>query len=65
MKPARFLKARDIAEMFGMDIDTVREKTATGEIPGFKTGKARNSPYRYDPVQIELLIARWKRESAA
>lgn len=65
MKPSRYLDVHGVAEILGIAPKTVRAKTRRGEIPGFKAGPGATSPYRYDPVQIELLIARWKRESAA
>ncbi len=60
----RLLTVHDVADRLGMAEKTVRAKTRRGEIPGFKTGPGATSPYRYDPVQIELLIARWKRTAA-
>lgn len=59
----RYLTVHDVAAMLQLAPKTVRAKTRRGEIPGFKAGDGVTCQYRYDPVQIELLIAKWKRGS--
>lgn len=57
----RYLTVHDLSEMLGLAPKTVRAKTRRGEIPGFKAGDGVTCQYRYDPTQIALLIAKWKR----
>lgn len=57
----RYLTVHDVADRLQLAPKTVRAKTRRGEIPGFKAGDGVTCQYRYDPKDIELLIAKWKR----
>lgn len=58
-QPSRaLLNVAQVAELYGLDPETVRRMTRTGEIPGFKVGKGRNSPYRYRLASLEADMTR-------
>lgn len=61
--PGRFLNVREVAETLGIAPETVRTMARRGEIPAFKMGSSSTSPYRFDAKDVELTIARWKRQS--
>lgn len=64
-KTERLLTVREVAEMYGADAETIRRWTRTGQIPGFKVGPGRNSPYRYRLSAIEADQARREKAMAA
>jgi excisionase family DNA binding protein len=40
----QYVRARDVAELFGMDVRTIRRRIADGTLPSVKIGGARLVP---------------------
>jgi predicted DNA-binding transcriptional regulator AlpA len=59
--PDRYLTPHDIADMFGVPLETVYQwrKKRTGP-PGFRIGKH----LRYDPVDVRAYVTSRKQETA-
>lgn len=61
--PPKYLTVREVAEQLRVHPETVRTMTRRGELPGFKIGSGSRAAYRFDPVQIDATVERWKRQS--
>lgn len=56
--PAKFVAAPVVADMYGVDVQTVRAWARKGLIPAFKPGGKVNSHFRFRLSAIEADIER-------
>jgi excisionase family DNA binding protein len=49
----RFLTAAEVAEMMGVESETVRRWARANRIPHIKFGPARTAPLRFDATEID------------
>lgn len=53
MTGERLLKARDVADLLGLEMSTVLDRFQRGEIPGFRLGGRKGGPVRFRLSEIE------------
>ena len=55
----RLLKARDVAELLGLEVATVVDRFQAGDLPGFRLYGRKGGPLRFRASEIEA----WLEES--
>jgi excisionase family DNA binding protein len=53
MEGERLVKARDVAELLSLEMDTVLDRFQRGELPGFRLGGRKGAPVRFRLSEIE------------
>lgn len=54
------LKARDVAEMLGLELDTVLDRFQAGDLPGFRLYGRKGGPVRFRRTEIEQCLDAWR-----
>jgi excisionase family DNA binding protein len=52
----RLLKARDVAEMLGVEMGTVLDRFQAGDLPGFRLYGRKGGPVRFRLSEIEAWL---------
>ena len=56
----RLLKARDVAQLLGLEVATVVDHAQAGDLPGFRLYGRKGGPLRFKRSEIERVLETWR-----
>lgn len=60
MSGERLLRAREIAELLGLEMATVLDHFEAGDIPGYRLWGTKGGPVRFRLSEVETCLEAWR-----